>query len=340
MVEQTHLVDCLLEKKINIKAIFSPEHGFRGDADAGEHVKGGIDTKTGISIISLYGDNKKPTPEQLKDIDIVVFDIQDVGARFYTYISTMHYVMEACAEQNKSMIVLDRPNPNGHYTDGPVLEMKLQSFIGMHPIPIVHGLTVGELAGMINGEKWLDGGKTCDLTVVTCKNYDHNTFYSLPIPPSPNLPNMKSIYLYPSLCLLEGTTISCGRGTDFQFQLYGHPKWSDKGFSFTPMPNSGAKNPKYNGVKCYGVTFSNIRLDELQQHHFKISYLLNLYASSKGKFTFFNDNNMFSKLAGTDDLREQIINGMSEQNIRKSWEPRLSEYKQIRKKYLLYTDFE
>ena len=253
LVNGVHLVDTLISLNIDVVKVFSPEHGFRGKADAGEKVKSGIDSKTGLSIISLYGSNKKPKAEQLKGVDVVLFDIQDVGARFYTYISTLHYVMEACAENNIKLIVLDRPNPNGHYVDGQVLNPKYKSFVGMHQVPVVHGMTIGEYAQMINGENWLKNEIKCDLKVVNVKGWDHTQFYKLPIKPSPNLPNMLSIYLYPSLCFFEGTVVSVGRGTSFPFQVVGHPKFGEATFNFTPKPTSGAKHTKLENEKCFGI---------------------------------------------------------------------------------------
>lgn len=335
MAGNSHLVDTLLSLGIDVKKVFAPEHGFRGVADAGEDIKNDIDLKTQIPIISLYGSNYKPTPEQLEDVDVVIFDIQDVGVRFYTYISTMHYAMEACAENNKKFLVLDRPNPIGHYVDGPVLEPEFTSFVGMHPIPIVHGLTVGELARMINGEKWLKNGLTCDLEVVKVKNYDHNTTYSLPIKPSPNLPNDLSIVLYPSLCFFEGTAMSVGRGTTFPFQVVGHPLPEYGDFTFTPESIDGmAKNPKYENELCYGKDFRNESLDQL----FTLSYLIDFYQLSPEKASFFT--NYFNKLAGNATLQEQVKAGLNEHEIRQSWEPALGDYKRMRKNYLLYADFE
>lgn len=344
LVGDTHLVDTLLASGIDVKQIFAPEHGFRGEAANGETVKSTVDTKTGLPIISLYGKNKKPYPEQLKDIDMVVFDIQDVGARFYTYISTMHYVMEACAEQNKPLLILDRPNPNGYYVDGPVLNPELSSFVGMHPIPIVHGLTVGELAQMINGEGWLKNGVQCDITVIKASNYTHKDQYNLPVSPSPNLPNDKSINLYPSLCLFEGTTMSLGRGTPYPFQVVGYP---DPAFvsviqatdtiTFVPESIPGvAMNPPQEGKKCYGSDFRPVdRLDQIS-----LNYLVEFYEISQkvGIHDFFN--NFFDKLAGTKQLRKQIEAGLSKENIRASWTEDLKRYKNMRKKYLLYEDFE
>lgn len=347
-INEIHLVDTLLSLGIDIKHIFAPEHGFRGEAGAGETIKNSVDTKTGIPIISLYGKNKKPQSEQLKDIDIVVFDIQDVGARFYTYISTMHYVMEACAEQNKPLIILDRPNPNGFYVDGPVLNPELQSFVGMHPIPIVHGLTVGELAQMINGEGWLTGGIQCEVTIIKVKNYDHNDTYSLPVRPSPNLPNDQAINLYPSLCLFEGTVVSLGRGTPYPFQVLGYPDLSFSEafaseaqavdtFSFVPKSIPGvAMDPPHEGKRCYGLDLRN----ETRLNRFSLAYIMDFHRKAKeaGINNFFNS--FFDKLAGTTQLKTQILSGLSEDEIRRSWVDALKQYKNTRKKYLLYQDFE
>ncbi|MCJ8164910.1 DUF1343 domain-containing protein [Pontibacter sp. E15-1] len=332
VVGQTHLVDTLLSRGVDVVTIFAPEHGFRGEADAGAHVKDAKDIRTGLPIVSLYGKNKKPSAEQLKNLDVLVFDIQDVGVRFYTYISTMHYVMEAAAENKKPILVLDRPNPNGHYVDGPVLEKAHQSFVGMHPIPIVHGLTVGELAEMINGEKWLEGQRQADLTVVPVANYTHNTAYILPVKPSPNLPNAQAITLYPSLCLFEGTNVSVGRGTPTPFQVIGSPYYTDKGYSFTPESTPGATNPPYKGQVCYGMNLTA----PAKAQPFTLAYLLKMYKQSTEQDKFFNS--FFEKLAGTAQLREQIKAGKSEAEIRASWEPALSDYKNLRKQYLLYPE--
>ncbi|MGJ5642313.1 exo-beta-N-acetylmuramidase NamZ family protein [Formosa sp. S-31] len=326
----THIVDSLLVSDVKLTKVFSPEHGFRGQADAGEVVKDGIDTKTNLPIVSLYGSNKKPSKEQLNDIDLLVFDIQDVGARFYTYISTLHYVMEACAENNIPVLVLDRPNPNGHYIDGPVLEPEHSSFVGMHPIPVVHGLTIGEYAQMINGEGWLKHKISCDLTVIPMEHYTHTSFYHLPIKPSPNLPNDQSINLYPSLCLFEGTNVNAGRGTDKQFQIYGSPHLPKSGFSYTPKPNAGAKHPKHEGKLCYGEDLSKIKpLSELN-----LSYLITAYSTTSNKGDFFNS--FFTKLAGTKQLQQQIESGLTVNEIKASWEKDLSDFKQKRNKYLIY----
>ncbi len=336
-IGNTHLVDTLLSKGINIQTIFAPEHGFRGKADAGEKVADGKDKATGIPLISLYGKHKKPTADDLKDIDWVLFDIQDVGARFYTYISTMHHVMEACAEHEVKFMVLDRPNPNGHYVDGPVLDPAFSSFVGMHPVPIVHGMTVGEYARMINGEKWLKDGLSCHLTVVPSNNYNHDIVYELPVKPSPNLPNMRSIYLYPSLCLFEGTVMSVGRGTNTQFQVYGHPDNVKGEYQFTPVPMEGAKYPKHQGKNCIGKDLRNIPIAKLQTNHgFDLSYLLESYQNFEDKEKFFLKNLFFDKLAGTDQLRQQIIAGQPEAEIRASWAADLAKFKAKRAKYLIY----
>ena len=327
--EARHLVDSLLTLGIEVKKVFAPEHGFRGKADAGEVVKDGFDTKTGLQIISLYGKNKKPSATQLKGIDIVVFDIQDVGARFYTYISSLHYVMEACAEAGIPVIILDRPNPNSHYIDGPVLEAKHTSFVGMHKVPVVYGMTIGEYGKMINGEKWLKNGIQCDLKVIPLKNYNHQTKYSLPIKPSPNLPNDKSINLYPSLCFFEGTNVSAGRGTEMQFQVYGSPYITKSSFTFTPQANEGSKYPKYKKQRCFGEDLRTAKnLNKLD-----LSYLLKAYQQNTSKEFF---NTFFTKLAGTEKLQEQIEQGLSEKEIRKTWVQDIISFKKIRKKYLLY----
>jgi len=339
-VVETHLVDVLLEKGISIKKIFAPEHGFRGEADAGEQVKDGKDAKTGIPLISLYGEDKKPTAEHLQGIDIVIFDIQDVGTRFYTYISSMSYVMEACAENNIDFMVLDRPNPNGHYVDGPVLKRKYQSFVGLHQVPVVHGMTVGEYAQMVNNEGWLKGKIKCNLTVIKCENYDHKTFYELPIKPSPNLPNIRSVYLYPSLCFFEGTTASAGRGTNKQFQIYGHPDFKQGDFTFTPKSMPGAKYPKFDGIECNGFDLTTLDLKEFQEMgRLNLRYLMHFYENFENKKDFFLENKFFDKLAGNSTLRWQIINGKSEEEIRNSWQKDLVAFKKIRGEYLLYDDF-
>jgi uncharacterized protein YbbC (DUF1343 family) len=339
MVKTAHLVDTLLARGVNIKKVFCPEHGFRGQADAGEHLKTYKDKTTGLTIISLYGKSNKPAAADLKDVDVVIYDIQDVGARFYTYISTMHYVMEACAENKKKMIILDRPNPNGHYVDGPVLEEKFKSFVGMHPVPVVYGMTAGEYAQMINGEGWLKNKVKCDITVIPVSGYTHNDLYQLPVRPSPNLPNMPAVYLYPSLCLFEGTVISVGRGTDFPFQVIGHPKLQNGDFKFTPQSTAGAKNPPFKDSLCYGHDlrdFATIFVSGTKQVY--LYWLMGTYKDYPDKKTYFN--NYFNSLAGTASLKQQIIDGTSEEEIRKSWEPGIKKFKEIRKRYLLYKDFE
>lgn len=337
MVKNQHIVDTLLSLEIDIKKIFSPEHGFRGKADAGEHVNSNIDKKTKLAIKSLYGKHKKPNADDLKGIDILVFDIQDVGARFYTYISTLHYVMEACAENNVPVIVLDRPNPNGYFVDGPVLDTAYRSFVGMHPVPIAHGMTIGEYAGMINGEKWLKNEIKCNLKVIVCDNYSHSTHYSLPVKPSPNLPNDLSISLYPTLCLFEGTVISCGRGTDFPFQTIGNPKLKkDFSFSFTPRSIEGAsKNPRYKGETCYGLDFRSDTCEfQYKRGVINVDLLILMYNSYMNKGEFFNS--FFTKLAGSSILQNQIESGLSANEIRQSWQNDLDNFKTIRNKYLLY----
>ncbi|MCZ2102088.1 MAG: DUF1343 domain-containing protein [Chitinophagales bacterium] len=338
-IHDIHLVDTLLNRNISIKAIFAPEHGFRGKADAGETIKDTRDKKTGIPVLSLYGNKKKPSKEDFAGIDVVVFDIQDVGVRFYTYISTLHYIMEACAEQNIPLIVLDRPNPNGYFIDGEVLDLKYQSFVGMHPIPTVYGMTIGEYAQMINGEGWLDNHIKAQLTVIPCQNYDHSTYYELPINPSPNLPDMRAILLYPSICFFEGTTLSLGRGTDKPFQYIGHPALKSA-FSFIPKPTEGAKHPPLEGKFCYGQDLSSISLSEVRARKtIDLSYLIDFYKQMQDvEQKFWLDNHFIDKLAGSDQLRKQISNGDSEDSIRASWQTGLQAFKKIRSKYLLYQD--
>lgn len=339
-IGKTMLIDSLLSAGLKVDIIFAPEHGFRGIEDAGAHVQDETDKKTGIPIISLYGNKKKPSSEDLKGIDLIIFDIQDVGVRFYTYISTLHYIMEACAEQNVKLLVLDRPNPLGFYVDGPVLEDAFRSFVGMHPVPIVYGLTIGEYAGMIAGENWLNSKNRCELKVITCKNYDHTVFYELPVPPSPNLRTTRSILLYPSLCLFEGTIISVGRGTDLPFEIYGSPELKLGSYSFVPKPVTGAMDPMYSGRQCFGFNLHGIPLSDLRsKQSINLTYLAEAY-KEYGNENFFLKNNFFDKLAGNSKLRNQIIQGCSEESIRNSWAVELNKYKDIRKKYLLYKDFE
>ena len=325
-----HIVDSLISLGINVQKVFAPEHGFRGEADAAELVKDGKDTKTGLPIISLYGKNKKPTAAQLENIDIVIFDIQDVGVRFYTYISTMHFVMEACAALNIPVIIFDRPNPNAHYVDGPVLEMKHTSFVGKHPVPVVYGMTIGEYGQMINGEKWLKNGIKCDLTVIPLKNYNHNSDVSLTVRPSPNLPNDKSINLYPSLGFFEGTIINAGRGTEFQFQRYGASFFPKSDFSYTPKPNFGSKYPKENGNLCYGVDLRTAK----KQHQIDLQWLLDAYQKTPKTEKFFGST--FTIHAGNTKLQQQIEQGLSQEKIRESWQKDLEAFKKIRVKYLIY----
>ena len=330
--QQENTVDFLLRNGVRLKKIYAPEHGFRGTADAGELIKDGKDFKTGLPIISLYGNSKKPSREQLQGIDIMLFDLQDVGARFYTYISSLHYLMEACAEYNIPIIILDRPNPNIAIIDGPVLEPEYKSFVGMHPIPTMHGMTIGEYAQMINGEKWLDNGIQAKLTVIPVENYTRNKHYILPVPPSPNLPNEQAINLYPSLCFFEGTNVSSGRGTDLQFQVYGSPYLQNMPYKFTPRPNNGAKDPMNNGKLCYGEDLSSIDfVDKLE-----IKWLLKAYNNSKNKDKFFN--NFFNKLAGNKKLKEQIQANWSETAIRATWKEGLDDFKLLRTPYLIYSN--
>jgi uncharacterized protein YbbC (DUF1343 family) len=335
-----HLADSLLAAGIDLKLLFTPEHGLRGEADAGEKVGNSIDSKTGLAIISLYGENKKPRAQQLEGIDMVVFDIQDVGARFYTYISTLHYVMEACAEQGVPVLVLDRPNPNGFYVDGPILNKNYRSFVGMHPVPVVHGMSVGEYAQMINGEKWLLNGVQCALEVIPCQGWDHLTEYRCPIPPSPNLPNQTAIYLYPSLCFFEGTLVSVGRGTEFPFQAIGYPQHPVGMLRFTPVSKTGAKKPLYEGRECRGHD-----LRAFGEFYFTstgalyLDWLLGMYSISPDKAGFFNSPDFFDKLAGSDQLRKDIIAGKSIEEIRSSWKEGLEGFRDLRSKYLLYEDF-
>lgn len=332
MVDTVHLVDYLLQKGINVKKTFAPEHGFRGTASAGEHVKSNTDSRTGLPIISLYGNKKKPSAADLEGIDILVFDIQDVGVRFYTYISTMTYCMEAAAENGLQFLVLDRPNPNGHYTDGPLLDMAHSSFVGLHPVPVVHGLTVAEYARMVNGELWLKNQVTVNLQWVTCLNYNHQTPYMLPIAPSPNLPNQQAIYNYPTLCFFEGTNISVGRGTPYPFQVYGAPGLKNAYFEFIPQSLPGAKNPPHAGEKCKGIDLRGTeegRFNELQ-----VNWWLSAYENYQQSTPFFNT--FFVKLAGTIELANQIQTGKTAVQIRATWQQGLSDFQVLRSKYALY----
>ncbi|MEB8344877.1 DUF1343 domain-containing protein [Flavobacteriaceae bacterium KMM 6898] len=329
----THLVDSLLALEIDIKKVFAPEHGFRGEADAGEAVKDGLDTKSGLPLISLYGQNKKPSDEQLQGLDVVLFDIQDVGVRFYTYIATLQLVMDACAKNNIPLIILDRPNPNASYVDGPTMEAKNTSFLGMTTIPLVYGMTIGEYAQMLNGEGWLEGNLKADITVIPLKNYTHNTDYHLPIRPSPNLPNDKSINLYPSLGLFEGTNVNAGRGTEFQFQRYGASFLSPSAydFSYVPTPNFGSKSPKEEGKTCFGKDLS----DSPKLQRVTLAWLLDAYKNSTDKTKFFLSAS-FTKHSGTENLQQQIEAGLTEEAIKKTWQADLDGFRKIRIKYLMY----
>jgi len=340
LIGSTHLVDTLLKRGVNITCVFAPEHGFRGEAGAGETIRDGKDPVTGLPVFSLYGKTKKPTAEMLSDIDVLVFDIQDVGARFYTYISTLHYVLEAAGEHGKAVMVLDRPNPNGHYIDGPIREEKYSSFVGMHPIPIVHGLTVGELATMILGERWIDPKPA--LTVIPCTGYSHAEFYSIPVRPSPNLPNDRAIALYPSLCWFEGTEVSVGRGTPYPFQILGFPGCTAGTYAFTPADIPGvAMDPPFENRLCNGLDLRDgASAEHGRFNRIQLNWLLTMYASSKEKERFFLSNGFFDKLCGTAQLREMVQSGKSEQEIRDSWQAGLQQYKTMRSGYLLYPDFE
>jgi uncharacterized protein YbbC (DUF1343 family) len=358
VVGNTHLVDTLRKLGVNIKVIFGPEHGFRGTASAGEKIGNYKDEATGIPVVSLYGTKRKPAAEDIKDVDLLVFDIQDVGTRFYTYISSMQEFLETALENHKPLLLLDRPNPNGHYVDGPVLDLKFRSFVGMQPIPIVYGLTMGEYARMLLGEKWLTQKaneinaynittkETVDtpfhFLVIKCQNYSHNSKYVLPVRPSPNLPEIQAIYLYPTTCLFEGTALSEGRGTDKPFEYIGHPVLPKNMFSFTPNPNEGAKSSKHYGKVCYGWNFGGTPEEVLKKvdNKIQLQWLFDAYKIFPYKDSFFLKTNSFNRLAGNDVLMQQIKDGKSEDEIRKSWEPKLSEFKTIRKKYLLYEDFE
>lgn len=337
MIKDQHVVDILVKENVNVTAIFSPEHGFRGNADAGEHVASSVDKKTGIPIRSLYdGKSRKPSKQSMELFDVLLFDIQDVGLRFYTYYITMFRLMDVCAEYNKTMIILDRPNPNGHYVDGPIMDMKYKSGVGYLPIPVVHGMTLGELALMINGEGWLPELKKCDVTIIKCKNYTHKTMYQLPIAPSPNLPNMKSIYLYPSTCLFEGTPVSLGRGTSYPFQVYGHPQMKGYTFNFTPKSIPGAKNPPLLNQKCFGVDLRNIPDENIYTKGIDLSYIIDAYKNLKMGNKFFTS--FFENLIGVDYVRKMIVQGKSADEIKEMWKDDVEKFKQQRKPYLLYEE--
>lgn len=337
MIKDVHLVDFLVKSKVNVVGIFSPEHGFRGTADAGEHVASSVDEKTGIPIWSLYGGtNGKPSADKMKEFDVLVFDLQDVGLRFYTYYASMTRLMDACAEHGKKMVVLDRPNPNGFYVDGPILDMKHKSGVGWLPIPVVHGMTLGELALMINGEGWLPQQRKCELEVIPCVNYTHQTLYELPVAPSPNLPNIHSIYLYPSTCLFEGTAFSLGRGTTFPFEVYGHPSYKNTSFSFTPRSVPGAKNPPLLDKECFGVDLRNVPNEFIRENGFDLSYVIDAYNNVKLGEKFFTT--FFEKLVGVDYIRHDIMAGKSASEIKESWSCDVLNFKQQRKPYLLYEE--
>lgn len=337
MIGEQHLLDVLLEKEVKVTAIFSPEHGFRGKADAGEHVSSTKDAQTGVPILSLYdGKSKKPSAASMQQFDVLLVDIQDVGLRFYTYYISMCRLMDACAEHGRRMIILDRPNPNGHYVDGPVLDMKYKSGVGWLPIPVVHGMTLGELARMVNGEGWLPGKRVCALTVIPCLNYNHQTLYRLPVAPSPNLPNMKSIYLYPSICLFEGTPVSLGRGTALPFQVYGHPQMKGYDYSFTPRSVSGAKNPPLLNQRCYGVNLSTQSETEIREKGLDLSYVIDAYRNLKMGDRFFKP--FFNLLIGNDTVRQMIQAGKSAEEIKASWQTEVEQFKKQRKPYLLYEE--
>lgn len=337
MIGEQHLLDVLLEKEVKVTAIFSPEHGFRGKADAGEQVSSSKDAKTGVPILSLYnGKSKKPSDASMQQFDVLLVDIQDVGLRFYTYYISMCRLMDACAEHGRRMIILDRPNPNGHYVDGPVLDMKYKSGVGWLPIPVVHGMTLGELARMVNGEGWLPGKRVCALTVIPCLNYNHQTLYRLPVAPSPNLPNMKSIYLYPSICLFEGTPVSLGRGTALPFQVYGHPQMKGYDYSFTPRSVSGAKNPPLLNQRCYGVNLSTQSETEIREKGLDLSYVIDAYRNLKMGDRFFKP--FFNLLIGNDTVRQMIQAGKSAEEIKASWQTEVEQFKKQRKPYLLYEE--
>ena len=337
LTDGMHLVDKLVSEKVNVLRVFAPEHGFRGEAGPGDKVSSGKDPVTGLPVVSLYGSRRKPEPSDLKDLDIVIFDIQDVGARFYTYISSLHYLMEACAENNVEVLIFDRPNPNGFYIDGPILDTAYRSFVGIAPLPVVHGLTVGEYAMMANGEGWLTNGIKCQLTVIKMDNYAHHKLYELPVRPSPNLPNMNSIYLYPSLCFFEGAQVSVGRGTGKPFEMIGFPGFKKGEVTFTPKEIPGViKDPPYEGKECAGYDLGSESKFILTEKKINLEWLIEMYQAFPDQEKFFN--NFFDKLAGTDVLRKQILKGMSAEAIRKSWQPDLEKYKVMRKKYLLYPD--
>ncbi len=349
VIGTSHLVDSLKKRDVKIAKIFAPEHGFRGKADAGEKFDNIIDRETGIQVISLYGKKRKPSADDLKDVDMMMFDIQDVGVRFYTYISSLEEFIESAIEHNKPLIILDRPNPNGFYIDGPVLDRKFTSFVGMQPVPVVYGMTIGEYAQMIIGERWLDSAANKKMiasgwkaTIIPCENYTHKSLYELPVKPSPNLPDIQSVYWYPSTCFFEGTVLSEGRGTDKPFQIFGHPSLPKNLYSFTPTSREGATNPKLKDRLCFGWNLEGTEKEVLEKvdNKLQIKYLIEAYRLFPQKDSFFLKNNFINLLAGTDKLKQQVIAGVSEDEIRNSWQPGIKEFKKIRNKYLLYPDFE
>ncbi|MBN2610804.1 MAG: DUF1343 domain-containing protein [Bacteroidales bacterium] len=339
LVGTSHLLDTLLRHGVDVCAIYTPEHGYSGIADPGELIGDEKERNSGIRIVSLYSSKKKPSVQDLAGIEIMIFDIQDVGVRFYTYISTLHYVLEACAENNIPLILLDRPNPLGFYIDGPILDRNYSSFLGLHPIPLVHGLTTGELAAMINGEGWLKDKARCNLKIITCAGYTHNSFYELPVNPSPNLRNMKAVYLYPTIGLFIGTKMSIGHGTDIPYLVVGHPGFPDKTYSFVPQPNLGAKDPKFKGKTCYGISLAEVSVDSLKAvRKIEVGFVIKIYEKMKKSSDFFNSS--FNYHAGNGELMKQIESGMTEEEIRATWQKENEKYKKIRKRYLLYPDFE
>jgi len=339
LVYETQLLDTLLHLGVKINKLFCPEHGYRGIGSAGEKIADDVDTKTGIVVKSLYGNHKKPSKEDMQGVELVIFDLQDVGARFYTYISTLHYVMQACAENKIPLLILDRPNPNGFYIDGPVLQDSFASFVGMHKVPVVYGMTIGEYGKMINGEKWLGANLTCDLTVIPCKGYTHKSRYALPVSPSPNLPNSRSVYLYPTLCFFEGTSISVGRGTNKPFQQYGHPLLLNSETSFVPKSMMGAMNPPLMNEVCFGFDLSNTNdVEDTLNEGIQLDILIQAYQNFPKKDLFFNS--FFNKLAGNDILQVQIKQGYTANQIKATWQVEINKFKLIRKKYLMYEDFE
>jgi uncharacterized protein YbbC (DUF1343 family) len=338
VIGKTSLADSLLSLKVNIVRILCPEHGFRGDMGAGDTITDGVDSKTGLPLVSIYTQSKKPTPKDLSGLDLVIFDLQDVGVRYYTILPHLHYVMEACGENNVELMILDRPNPHGFYIDGTILDTAFRTFVGMHPVPIVYAMTAGEYAQMLNGEKWLKNGVQCKLNIIKCADYTHDSLYSLPVKPSPNLPNMQAVYLFPSICLFEGTHFSLGRGTDFPFQVYGHPSLKNLNFTFTPVSRKEASNPPQKNNKCYGIDLRNYDTKNIiKEKKINLEWIIDAFNRYEDKKNFFTD--WINTLMGGREFREQIAKGMTENEIRKTWQPGLEKFKKIRSKYLLYEDF-